>query len=131
MSNIEPVQKEHILDIMVLCKAEGYESYYESEDITWNALTAPGVTSLVAVDGDKVLGFVQMLSDGLIQAHLSLILVAPDCRRQGFGRRLIEEAFKSAGGKRIDLLTDSADEFYFSFLHQSHWQGYRIFPGKK
>ena len=128
MITIEPVQKKHISGIMALCDAEGYESYTESAEVTWNALSAPGVTCMVAADGAKILGFVQMLSDGLIQAHLSLILVAPDCRRQGIGRRLIEEAFKSAGGKRIDLLTDSADEFYHSFLHQSDWRGYRIFP---
>jgi len=84
---------------------------------------------MVAVEGDSILGFAQMQSDGYIQAHLSLVVVAPSHRRKEIGRKLVEEAFSRAGGKRVDLLTDTADDFYRSFKHQDHWHGYRIYPG--
>jgi hypothetical protein len=37
-------------------------------------LTAPGVTSVVSVDGERVVGFADMLSDGEIQAFLAIHL---------------------------------------------------------
>ena len=129
MIRYEIIAKEHLPGIISLCEVEGYESYTEDADLTWRVLTAPGVTTLVAVQDDNILGFVQMQSDGHTQAHLSLVLVAPNHRRKGIGRKLIEKAFSLAGGKRVDLITDTADDFYRSFKHQDHWRGYRIYPG--
>jgi ribosomal protein S18 acetylase RimI-like enzyme len=51
------------------------------------------------------------MSDGEIQAHLSLIAVDPAYRRRGIARELIASALRVAGGLRIDLITDSAEEF--------------------
>ncbi|MHC4777547.1 MAG: GNAT family N-acetyltransferase [Planctomycetota bacterium] len=123
------VEREHIASVMSLCGTEGYESYSTDADLTWRALSAPGVTSLAAMDGETVLGFVQMLSDGLVQAHLSMVLVDRSHRRRGIGRALVEKAFARAGGKRVDLLTDGAESFYRSFKNQDHWTGFRIYPG--
>ena len=76
-----------------------------------------------------MVGFAQMQSDGLIQAHLSLIVVARGRRGQGIGRRLIEDAFARCGAKRVDLLsTEDADAFYRSFAHREH-PGFRLYPG--
>ena len=129
MIRYERVERHHIPGMVSLCQAEGIESYTESEELTWQALTAPGVTTFVALEDDDVLGFVQLQSDGHIQAHLSLVLVTSTRRRKGIGRNLVTEAFTHAGGKRVDLVTDSADEFYRSFKHKDHWRGYRIYPG--
>jgi ribosomal protein S18 acetylase RimI-like enzyme len=124
----EPIMRDHIRGIVDLCRVEGYPSFLESDDITWRALTAPGVTTIVCSEEDQVLGFAQMLSDGLIQSHLSLIVVGRTQRRRGIGRRLIEEAFARAGGKRVDLVsTEGADEFYESFGFQ-RFPGFRIYP---
>ena len=131
MVGYEEIQRKHLNGIISLCQAEGYPSYIEDTDLTWQVLTAPGVTTSVAVEGDNVVGFIQMQSDGQIQAHLSLILVDPDHRRQGIGRRLVEDAFASTGGKRVDLITDSTDDFYRSFEHKENWHGYRIYPKKR
>src|SRR5947208_16288663 len=53
-----------------------------------------------------------MQSAGRIQAHLLLIAVVRHHRRQGIGRRLIEEAFVHCGGKLVDLLSESGEEVY-------------------
>ena len=129
MIRYEPISRGHLPGIVSLCEAQGYISYTEDAELTWQVLTAPGVTTVVAVEGDTILGFVQMQSDGYIQAHLSLVVVAESHRRKGIGRKLVEKAFSRAGGKRVDLVTDTADDFYRSFKHQDHWHGYRIYPG--
>jgi ribosomal protein S18 acetylase RimI-like enzyme len=121
------IQREDLNDILRLCEAEGWHSYTDDPDATWRALTAPGSTTMVAVEDRKVVGFAQMQSDGLIQAHLSIIAVDRSRRGSGIGRRLTEEAFVRCGGKRVDLLsTEGADDFYRSFPHKEH-SGFRIY----
>ena len=121
------VTRTDLAAIVALCAAEGWNSYTADPDLTWRVLTAPGVSTVVAVDADEIAGFAQMQSDGFIQAHLSLIAVAPRRRRQGIGRRLVEEAFARSGGKRVDLLSAGGDDFYPSFEHP-RLPGFRIYP---
>lgn len=124
----EPISRESLSGIIALFEAEGWTSYTSDPEATWQALTAPGVCTVVAQDGSRIVGFAQILSDGQIAAFLSAIIVHPDYRRQGIGRQLIREAFKRTGGKRgVDLVTDSADDFYRSFAHHE-FRGYRIYP---
>jgi len=120
-------QEEDIAGVIKLCAAEPWPSYVEDTDRTWQVLTAAGVTTVVAVDTGHVVGFIQMQSDGQIQAHISLILVAADRRRQGIGAELVMEAFKRSGAKRVDLITADAHEFYRSFACKE-WAGFRIHP---
>ena len=83
---------------------------------------------MVALAGERVAGFVQLQSDGVIQAHLSLIAVGRDWRKQGIGRRLIELAFERSGAQRLDLVsTEDADAFYESFVHR-RFPGFRLYP---
>lgn len=125
---IIPVAEEYVAGVMTLCELEGWTSFLESREKTWKALTAPGVTTLVAARGPRVVGFAQLQTDGTIQAHLSNIAVDADLRRQGVATRLIEEAFARSGATRIDLLsTEGSDAFYESFEHRVY-RGYRIYP---
>ena len=123
-----PIAREHLDGVIRLCEIEKYPSYIQDAERTWRALTAPGVCTVVAIQDGRAVGFAQMQSDGLIQAHLILIVVDRDLRRRGIGRRLIWEAFTRAGGQRVDLLsTEGADAFYRSFEHQE-FPGFRIYP---
>jgi len=123
-----PVGREHLEGLIRLCQVEGYPSYTQDSERTWRALTAPGVSTLVAVLDGRVVGFAQMQSDGLIQAHLTMIVVDRDQRRRGIGGRLVRQVFARCGGQRVDLLsTEGADAFYRSFAHQ-RFPGYRIYP---
>jgi ribosomal protein S18 acetylase RimI-like enzyme len=84
------------------------------------------VTTFVAVDGDEVAGFIQLLSDGEIQAHITKMAVVRVARRQGTGTRLIQEAFAACGAGRVDLLS-IADHFYETLDHSKH-SGFRLYP---
>jgi ribosomal protein S18 acetylase RimI-like enzyme len=113
--------------VIELCAAEGWPSFPEDPARALRALTAPGVTTVVADAAGRVAGFAQLLSDGEIQAHLSLIAVRPSARRQGLAREMLRFALARAGGTRIDLLTDTAPEFYSALPHR-RLDGFRIWP---
>ncbi len=82
---------------------------------------------MVAMENDRVVGFAQMQSDGELQAHLSVIAVDKDYRGRAIARELIGVALREAGGKRVDLLTDSAENFYSKLPHR-RMSGFRLYP---
>lgn len=113
--------------VLRLCALENWPLFPEDPARADRALTAPGVTTMVGVEDGVVAGFAQLLSDGEIQAHLSLIAVDPAYRRRGLGRDLIVLALREAGGLRIDLISDTAEDFYASFPH-FRLAGFRLYP---
>ena len=123
-----PLARRHLASVIRLCRVERWPSYLVSVGRTWRALTAPGSCTVVAVEDGEVVGFAQLQSDGLIQAHLTLIAVSRAHRRQGIGRRLLEEGLARAGGLRVDLVsTEGAHAFYRAFEHR-RFPGFRIYP---
>ena len=117
----------HLDRVVALAAAEGWASYPEDPERAHRSFVAPGVTTVVALAEEQVVGLAVLQSDGEIQAHLSLLLVAPSHRRIGLGRRLLGEGFMRAGGQRIDLVTDSAGAFYEALPHK-RLSGYRLYP---
>jgi predicted N-acetyltransferase YhbS len=107
-----------------LFAAEGWDAYTDDRERTYDALTAPGSTTLVALDGPTVVAIIQVQSDGVIQAHLSAILVADEWRRAGLGRRLLREGLTRAGGLQIDIRTRA--ESYYVRLGASQSAGFRL-----
>src|SRR5260370_34741493 len=94
----------HLGRILALCETQGWPSLPADPARAGRALTAPGVTTVVALDGDTVVGFATVLSDGEIDAYLSALLVAESYRRQGIGRALLDVAYRRTGATRVDLL---------------------------
>jgi hypothetical protein len=82
--SIEPFANAHLDGLVALVLAEGWSEYAVDAERTSRALSAPGVTTLVAIDDGRVVGAIQVQSDGVIQAHVSMLLVDPNLR----GRRL-------------------------------------------
>lgn len=126
-TRIVPYTPEHRPGVIALFAAELWPSYTRDPERTCAALRAPGVTSLVALDGDVVVAIVQVQSDGAIQAHLSTLVVARTHRRRGIGRRLLADALARAGGERMDLLS-IADDFYGSMTNR-RFSGWRLTRG--
>jgi GNAT superfamily N-acetyltransferase len=118
----------HLQGVLRLCEAEGWPSLPADPARAARVLTAPGVTTVVALDGDEVTGFAQLFSDGELQAFLACLVVAEAHRGEGVGRALVEEALRAAGGERIDLLSEAgAVGFYEAFPHQRK-PGFRLYP---
>jgi ribosomal protein S18 acetylase RimI-like enzyme len=123
-TRIVPYAPEHRPGAIALFATELWPSYTRDPDRTCEALRAPGSTALVAVDDGRVVGVVQVQSDGLIQAHLSTLVVARSHRRRGIGRQLLADALRIAGGERMDLLSIS-DDFYAS-MTKRRFSGWRL-----
>ena len=76
----------------------------------------------------RVVGLAHLLTDGVVQAHLSLVGVLPRHRLQGIARRLVREAFRESGASWLDLFSEPGSEgFYRSFVHRER-VGFRIYP---
>ena len=127
--NVVALEEAHVPGIAELARVGGWPSYAD-EATARAALTAPGVTTTVALDGDTVVGFAQLQSDGVVQAHLSMVAVAPSHRRRGIARELVSQALARAGGKRVDLIAEDEEAAAFyrhAFVHREA-AGFRIYP---
>ncbi len=54
--SIEPFTQAHLDGLIALVAAEGWTEYTDDVERTRRALTAPGVTTLVAIAGGHVVG---------------------------------------------------------------------------
>jgi hypothetical protein len=86
--SIEPFTQAHLDGLIALVAAQGWTEYADDVERNRRALTAPGVTTLVAIAGGHLVGAIQVQSDGLIQAHVSMLLIARNSRGVGLGARL-------------------------------------------
>jgi GNAT superfamily N-acetyltransferase len=116
--------RAHLDGAVALFAAEGWDEYSADPERTYDALTAPGSTTLVALDGSNVVAIIQVQSDGVIQAHVSAILVAEQWRTAGLGRRLLREGLDRAGGIQLDIRTRA--ESYYQRLGATQSAGFRL-----
>ena len=129
MSSVEvvPFEPEHASGIAKVCTAVQWPSLADPE-VVRQVCVAPGSTAYTAIEDGMVVGFAQALGDGVLQSHLSFVAVHPDQRRRGIARLLTVATFQATATKRMDLISDSAEEFYESFAHR-RMAGFRIYPG--
>ena len=126
--DIVPFVEQHLDGVIRLCVAEGWPSFSEDPDRAIRVLTAPGVTTVIAMDNGQVVGFAELFSDGELQAFLANLAVDERFRGGGTGRALVMEALSLAGGEQIDLLSeDEAVGFYGSFPNFQK-PGFRLYP---
>jgi ribosomal protein S18 acetylase RimI-like enzyme len=123
-ASIEPFAQAHLDGLIALVTAEGWTEYTDDVERTYRALTAPGVTTLVALGDGHVVGAIQVQSDGLIQAHVSMLLIDRNWRGGGLGSRLLREGLEHAGGLQLDIRTRT--EGYYERLGASRSLGYRL-----
>jgi ribosomal protein S18 acetylase RimI-like enzyme len=122
--SIEPFARAHLDGLITLLAAEGWDEYTADVERTRRALIAPGVTTLVAIVGGRVVGAIQLQSDGLIQAHVSMLLIDRTWRGHRLGSRLLREGLERAGGLWLDIRTRT--EGYYERLGASRSLGFRL-----
>ena len=123
-----PFDASQLEAVVRLCAAQGWPSFPDDPARAARALAAPGVTTVVACEDGAVLGFATLLSDGEIQAYLSLLVVAPHRRCEGIGGTLFREALRRAGGVRVDLLAEEAAEGFYAAMPHRRLPGFRVYP---
>lgn len=118
----------HLSGVVEICRSLEWGNFRHDPDLTRGSLTAPGVTTIIAVADNTggVVGFAQVFGDGILQAHLGLLAVDEKWR----GRGLVGEAFARTGVERLDLIaSDESLDFYRSLKHREQ-VGFRIYPGR-
>ena len=122
--SIEPFARAHLDGLIALVAAEGWDEYTADVERTRRALMAPGVITLVAIVGGRVVGAIQVQSDGHIQAHVSMLLIDPQWRGRRLGSRLLREGLERAGGLWLDVRTRT--EGYYERFGASRSLGFRL-----
>ena len=122
--SIEPFTRGHLDGLIALVSAEGWTEYADDVERTHRALVAPGVTTLVAIAGGHLVGAIQVQSDGVIQAHVSMLLIDRNSRGVGLGSRLLRDGLERAGGLRLDIRTQT--EGFYERLGASRSLGFRL-----
>ncbi len=123
----------HLSGVVGICRAIEWDNFHYNPDLTRKSLTAPGVTTIVAVSPEEaVVGFAQIQGDGVgLQTHLSLLAVDEKWHRKGVARGLVEEGFRRLGAARMDLTSsDEARDFYRTFTHREQ-AGFRLYPNPR
>ena len=123
-ASVEPLTRAHLDGLIALVAAEGWNEYSADVERTYRALSAPGVTTLVATADGRVVGAIQVQSDGVIQAHLSMLLIDAEWRGRSLGTRLLQDALDRAGGVQLDIRTRT--EGYYERLGASRSLGFRL-----
>ncbi|MGL4730807.1 MAG: GNAT family N-acetyltransferase [Clostridium sp.] len=95
-----------------LYEREGWMTFINREHDAFQAWKNSTIT-LVAMDGNNVVGLVRGLSDGKITTYIAEIIVDINYRGKGIGKALLEECHNLHPSTRFDLLSsEGADQFY-------------------
>jgi ribosomal protein S18 acetylase RimI-like enzyme len=120
-------EPHHLEAVHALCGAEGWPAASNRERLG-RAMSGPGVTALVAIEDERLLGFSQAVGDGAITGYLCMLLVRADARGRGIGKALIERTLVESGVLRLDLLSsEGAMSLYERFPH-ARMPGFRLYP---
>jgi len=96
-ASINRFTRAHLDGLIALVAAEGWNEYADEPERTYRALLARGVTTLVALADGRVVGAIQVQSDGVIQAHVSLLLIERNGADAGSALRCCARASSTRG----------------------------------
>jgi ribosomal protein S18 acetylase RimI-like enzyme len=72
---------------------------------------------VLAVEGDRVVGFITAISDGVLSAYIPLLEVLPRYRQQGIGSELVRQMLaKLRGLYMVDLVCDPELQGFYARL---------------
>jgi GNAT superfamily N-acetyltransferase len=97
--------------------SEAFETrVFDESEWNWRALlSAHSLGWVLARDGGMLVGFVNVLWDGLVHAWIQDVMVAVDTRGQGVGRRLVAQATDGARDVGCEWLHVDFDDHLRAF----------------
>ncbi len=127
MQIVEYSEEQHLDEVLAIARDQGWITFSGNPERAARAMSAPGVTALVAIEEGRVRGFAQAVGDGAITGYLCMLLVAEEARGRGIGQALVERAQVDTGVLRLDLLSsEKATSLYERFSH-NRFPGFRLY----
>jgi GNAT superfamily N-acetyltransferase len=84
---------------------------FSGDEWNWVALTARhSLGWVVARDGDRLVGFANVLTDGLVHAWIQDVMVDPDAHHRGIGTGVVSAATEGARSAGCDYLHVDFDD---------------------
>ncbi|WP_114570934.1 GNAT family N-acetyltransferase [Exiguobacterium flavidum] len=108
--------------INALNAAEGWTNLVERSEEVRKAFENSNCC-FVALDEDKVVGYVRALTDGEVTLYVCELLIAEAYRGQGIGKELLRVIHAKHPRTRIEMLASSTSRTYYES------NGYRPFYG--
>ncbi len=79
---------------------------------------------VLALEDDKVIGFINAISDGILSAYIPLLEVLPEYQKQGIGKTLVSKIIAELKNLyMIDLLCDEDLISYYEKIGMNKAQG--------
>jgi ribosomal protein S18 acetylase RimI-like enzyme len=72
---------------------------------------------VLALEGERVVGFITAISDGVLSAYVPLLEVLPSYRQQGIGSELVRQMLETLRGLyMVDLVCDPELQGFYARL---------------
>jgi ribosomal protein S18 acetylase RimI-like enzyme len=126
---IRTYSREYLDPIIRMCEGISFATSLSDPDRADRAMSAPGAIALVALEDGEVVGFSHSITDGALQAYLSMILVSPEHQRRGIASALIDATMDRSGAIRLDLLSSEGAEPLYRTYSFRREPGYRLYVG--
>ena len=93
---IRPVEPSEVESVRLFLIANGWAHRVGSSAEFAGLIRASQQRVVAIAPGGEVVGFARAITDGFSNGYISMVVVAPDQRRQGIGRRLVEYVTNSS-----------------------------------
>jgi GNAT superfamily N-acetyltransferase len=90
MVTYRPVEANEYEAVRLFMIEMGWDKRVEDQERFYQ-MVANADRTVVALDGDRIVGFARALCDGVSNGYIGTVAVAPDMRGRGIGRQIIEQ----------------------------------------
>ncbi len=87
-------------------------------------------STCIAYSGQRIIGTVRILSDGVCNAYVVDVWTLTEFRRQGIARKMMELLLAELQGQHVYLFTDDAIEFYKKLGFKEQHTGLEMVVGQ-
>jgi ribosomal protein S18 acetylase RimI-like enzyme len=89
MITYRPVQSDEYEAIRLFFVEMGWDARVQDKERFYKMI-ANADRTVIALDGERIVGFARALTDGVSNGYIGTVAVAPDLRGRGIGRQIIE-----------------------------------------